>query len=121
MSETALPDSLEALARPALTDHAAQQWHRRMPADSVAPEVALADAVSVHDGARSLFQTGDNPVPDDVHLYRGCADGEVFGAVFIVMDGAREPDAVTTYRIRSRHDAGIRAYCWARLAQEGGR
>ncbi|WP_167837296.1 hypothetical protein [Halosimplex halophilum] len=114
---TTLPDSFAELARPELDGHTAKRWDQRMPAAAVAPETALADAVPVHPEARALFRTGHHPTPDDVLLYRGEADGEVYGAVFLVYDYDDGPEAVTVYRIRSRHDASLRAYCWARLAE----
>lgn len=114
---TALPDSFARFASPDLSEHAADRWDQRMPPAAVAPETALDEAVPVHRDARSLFRTGRHPTPDDVLLYRGQADGEVYGAVFLVVEYGTESVAVTVYRVRSRYDASLRAYCWARLAE----
>lgn len=117
MSADTLPETFAALAMD-VSGHAREQWRERMPAGAAPIETALAESVRAHHDARHLFQTGGHPVPDGVLLYRGRAGGQVFGAVFIVQDLG--PDAIlrTTYRIQSRWDRSLRAYCWARLAEE---
>lgn len=112
-----LPSSFAELTSPELSDHAILQWDNRTPPGSVAPERAVAQAISVPACVRPLFQTGHHPVPDDVQLYLGRADGEVFGVCFVINE-LPEPVVRTVYRIESKHDAATRAFCWAYLMEE---
>lgn len=117
MSADTLPDSFTALAAPELSDHAARQWDKRMPDGAVAPETGLVDAVSVPQETRRLFQSGQHPVPDDVQLYAGYADGDRYGAVFVIND-LPEPVVRTVYRIDSKRSAATRAWCWGYLTEQ---
>jgi hypothetical protein len=108
-----LPSTFHALAVE-ISDHAHDQWTARMPAGSVSASDALARSITVPDEALQLFQVGWHPTPDSIRLYRGCVDGEVYGAVFVVQN-LPDPVVRTVYRIESRRQQAVRAYCWALL------
>lgn len=98
--------------RPAIDDHARERWHERFGV-GVSIEVVLDRAVAVHDGAEGLFTTNGRTPPDEV-LLAEVGDGDLtLGAVFLVVDDAVK----TTYRVASRYDYAIRAYCRARLQE----
>jgi len=97
-----------------IDDHARERWHERF-GEPIPIEVALDQTVPVHDGAEGLFATDGRTPPDEVLLAEVGDGGLTLGAVFLVVDGAVK----TTYRVASRYDYATRAYCRARLQEEG--
>lgn len=98
-----------------ITAHARQRWAERLPAGSPSLDVALEDAVSVHDGVRPAFQTGDHDEAREVLLVRTGCEVRTVDAILLVSDEWEPPAVVTCFTVGSKYDRSLRAYCRARL------
>lgn len=98
-----------------ITAHARQRWAERLPDGTPALDAALEDAVPVHEGVRSAFQTGDHDEPRDVLLVRTGCETRTVDAILVVSNDWAPPAVVTCFTVGSKYDRSLRAYCRARL------
>jgi len=97
--------------RPLLSTHAVERYDRRVPADAVAPERALREAVPdegiVH---HPWFDRADKPTLDRVHVY---IDDQTGGVVFLEVEDC----IVTTWAIADCKHRPVAAYLRERWRQ----
>lgn len=98
---------------PYWTKHALERWDERTPRGSCAPERAWAAGHDItvlrhHDGLTDC--AGSNP--DEARVFYGTADGQDYGAVFIVKHQQNWPRrrVITVYKLGTLHHPELRAY-----------
>jgi len=101
----------EGIVEPQFTDHALDRYDQRAPADAIAPEAALVDAIpdtGIVEHPR--FEAFVHPAPDRVWLYTSTHAGDLWTIVFI----ERNESVVTCWRADTERRPAIRAYLLVR-------
>gem|GEM_PF-6286633 len=112
VSADTLPERFADFAAPEISDHARHQYDDRTPSGAAPIERAYYDAAPIPAPMRRLLRTGMHPTPDEMRVYAGTADGQVYGVVFVVQ-AIPDPVIRTVYTIQSRYEPEVRAYLWA--------